>query len=61
VKNLLINYVSTSESVNEDLYDKVCDRISNAMLDFFLVENQNSKVACEMAVTTDFFRKMEAA
>ncbi|MCP4340853.1 MAG: hypothetical protein GY799_18685 [Desulfobulbaceae bacterium] len=61
MKNLRINFVITSNSVNEDHYNKVCDQISNAMLDSLLVENQNSKVACEMAVTTDFFRKMEAA
>ena len=61
MQNLLINFVITSKSVNEDYYNKVCDQISNAMLGSLLGKNQNNKVACEMAVTTDFFRKMETA
>ena len=57
MKNLRINFVITSNSVNEAHYNKVSDQISNAMLDSLLVENQNSNVACETAVTTDFFVK----
>ncbi len=61
MKNLLIHYVSTSESVNDDHYDKVCDQVSNDMLGSLLVENQYSKITCETTVATDVFRKMEAA
>ncbi len=61
MKNLRINFVITSNSVNEDHNNKVCGQISNTMLDTLLVENQSCKIACETAVTTDFFRKMEAA
>ena len=60
MKNLRINFINPSKAVNED-DNKVCDQISNAMLESLLVENKNSKVACEMAVTTDFFCKMETA
>jgi S-adenosylmethionine synthetase len=60
MKNLPINYVITFESVNEDHYDRVCDRLSNATLDAFPMEDHNSKVVCETAVTTDFCREMEA-
>ncbi|MGR3364009.1 MAG: methionine adenosyltransferase [Maritimibacter harenae] len=47
------NYVFTSESVSEGHPDKVCDRISDAVLDAFLTEDPYSRVACETFATTD--------
>ncbi len=42
----------TSESVTEGHPDKICDQISDAVLDAMLAEDPNSRVACECAVTT---------
>ncbi|MEO0915985.1 MAG: methionine adenosyltransferase [Pseudomonadota bacterium] len=47
------NYVFTSESVSEGHPDKVCDRISDAVLDAFLSEDPQSRVACETFATTE--------
>ena len=47
------NYVFTSESVSEGHPDKVCDRISDAVLDAFLTEDPQARVACETFATTD--------
>jgi S-adenosylmethionine synthetase len=47
------NYVFTSESVAEGHPDKVCDRISDAILDAFLTEEPNARVACETFATTN--------
>ncbi len=47
------NYVFTSESVSEGHPDKVCDRISDAVLDAFLAADPFSRVACETFATTD--------
>ena len=47
-----MNYLFTSESVSEGHPDKVCDQISDAILDEFLAHDANSKVACETLVTT---------
>ena len=44
----------TSESVSEGHPDKVCDQISDAILDACLKEDKNSRVACEVFVTTNF-------
>jgi len=46
------NYVFTSESVSEGHPDKVCDRISDAILDAFLTEEPNARVACETFATS---------
>lgn len=46
------NYVFTSESVSEGHPDKVCDRISDAILDAFLREEPHARVACETFATT---------
>ena len=46
-------YFFTSESVSEGHPDKVCDRISDAVLDAFLTEDPESRVACETFATTD--------
>ncbi len=45
-------YLFTSESVSEGHPDKVADQISDALLDEFLRQDPNSKVACETLVTT---------
>ena len=47
------NYIFTSESVSEGPPDKVCDRISDAVLDAFLSEEPNARVACETFATTN--------
>jgi S-adenosylmethionine synthetase len=47
------NYIFTSESVSEGHPDKVCDRISDAILDAFLAEEANARVACETFATTN--------
>ncbi|MDF0596683.1 methionine adenosyltransferase [Psychromarinibacter halotolerans] len=47
------SYIFTSESVSEGHPDKVCDRISDAVLDAFLSEDPYSRVACETFATTD--------
>jgi S-adenosylmethionine synthetase len=45
-------YLFTSESVSEGHPDKVADQISDALIDYFLAYDPNSKVACETLVTT---------
>jgi len=47
-----MSYLFTSESVSEGHPDKVSDQISDALLDEFLRQDPNSKVACETLVTT---------
>lgn len=47
------NYTFTSESVSEGHPDKVCDRISDAVLDAFLAEDPLARVACETFATTN--------
>ena len=44
------DYIFTSESVSEGHPDKVCDQISDAVLDAYLKEDSNSRVACETLV-----------
>ncbi len=44
------DYIFTSESVSEGHPDKVCDQISDAVLDAFLKEDPESRVACETLV-----------
>lgn len=45
-------YLLTSESVTEGHPDKVCDQISDAVLDTIMAEDPYGRVACETAVTT---------
>jgi S-adenosylmethionine synthetase len=47
-----MGYLFTSESVSEGHPDKVSDQISDALLDEFLKQDPESKVACETMVTT---------
>ncbi|MBX2816844.1 MAG: methionine adenosyltransferase [Saprospiraceae bacterium] len=46
------NYLFTSESVSEGHPDKVADQISDAILDAFLTQDPDARVACETLVTT---------
>lgn len=46
------NYVFTSESVSEGHPDKLCDRVSDAILDAFLAEEPSARVACETFATS---------
>ena len=45
------NYMLTSESVTEGHPDKLCDQISDAILDNILEKDPYGRVACETAVT----------
>lgn len=45
-------YLFTSESVTEGHPDKVCDRISDAVLDEVMAHDPNGRVACEVCCTT---------
>ncbi|MBM3488325.1 MAG: methionine adenosyltransferase [Alphaproteobacteria bacterium] len=47
------HYLFTSESVSEGHPDKLCDRISDAILDTYLTADPYSRVACETLVTTN--------
>ncbi|MGK2741889.1 methionine adenosyltransferase [Tepidicaulis sp. LMO-SS28] len=47
------NYLFTSESVSEGHPDKVCDRISDAVVDLYLKADPYSRVACETLTTTN--------
>jgi S-adenosylmethionine synthetase len=46
------HYLFTSESVSEGHPDKLCDQISDAVLDACIAEDPNSRVACETFTTT---------
>ena len=48
----MAKYLFTSESVNEGHPDKVCDQISDAVLDAILAQDENAHVACEVTATT---------
>ncbi len=45
-----MSYIFTSESVSAGHPDKVCDQISDAILDAYLAEDPNSRVACETMI-----------
>ena len=47
------NYLFTSESVSEGHPDKVCDRISDAVVDLYMAADPHSRVAIETLVTTN--------
>src|SRR2546427_10918938 len=47
-------YLLTSESVTEGHPDKVCDQVSDAILDAMLTQDPAARVACETAVTKGF-------
>jgi S-adenosylmethionine synthetase len=50
--HFMSNVLFTSESVTEGHPDKICDNISDAILDAILTEDPMARVACETAVTT---------
>ncbi len=52
--NYVMKNFFTSESVTSGHPDKICDNISDAVLDEFLSQDPESRVACECSVTTDF-------
>ena len=54
---MLKDYVFTSESVNEGHPDKVCDQISDAILDALLAQDPDSRVACEALIKTGHRRR----
>ncbi|MEK6755773.1 MAG: methionine adenosyltransferase [Bacteroidota bacterium] len=47
-----MTYLFTSESVSEGHPDKICDQVSDAILDALLAQDKYSRVACETFVTT---------
>lgn len=49
----MINYLFTSESVTSGHPDKVCDYISDSILDEALKQDKNSRVACETSISKD--------
>lgn len=53
MSKLLDEHIFTSESVSEGHPDKVCDQISDAILDACLQQDPDSRVACETLCTTD--------
>ena len=50
---LLKEYLFTSESVSEGHPDKICDQISDLILDIYLNADKDARVACETLVTTN--------
>ena len=53
-KTALKDYIFTSESVSEGHPDKVCDQISDSIVDKYLSLDPQARCAVETAVTTDF-------
>jgi S-adenosylmethionine synthetase len=47
-----MSYLFTSESVSEGHPDKICDQISDAVLDAIIAQDKSARVACESFVTT---------
>ena len=54
----MAKYLFTSESVTEGHPDKVCDQISDAVLDAIFEKDNNAHVACETCTTTDYIGVM---
>ncbi len=50
----LRDYIFTSESVSEGHPDKICDQISDAVLDLFLKKDPHSRLGCETYATSNF-------
>ena len=48
----MASYLFTSESVTEGHPDKICDQISDAVLDAVFAVDPNGRVACETAIST---------
>ena len=54
----MANYLFTSESVTEGHPDKICDQISDAVLDEIIAKDPNARVACETTVSTGLIHIM---
>jgi S-adenosylmethionine synthetase len=54
----MAKHLFTSESVTEGHPDKVCDQISDAVLDEILSQDKNAHVACEVTATTGMIHVM---
>ncbi len=54
MSKLTVNHVFTSESVSEGHPDKICDQVSDAILDACIKADPKSRVACETATSTNF-------
>ncbi len=54
MSKLIVDHIFTSESVSEGHPDKLCDLISDAILDECLKHDPKSRVACETAASTNF-------
>ena len=52
------NYLFTSESVTEGHPDKMCDQISDAILDAYIEKDSNARVACEVTATAGIISVM---
>jgi len=50
----MASYLFSSESVTEGHPDKVCDQVSDAVLDACLAQDPDSRVACETVTKTGF-------
>ena len=48
------SYLFTSESVTEGHPDKLCDQVSDAVLDAYIAQDPNCRVACETLAKTGF-------
>ena len=53
MKDIQDDFEFTSESVSEGHPDKVCDQISDTILDLFMEKDSDSRVACETLATTN--------
>ena len=53
MKYIQEDFEFTSESVSEGHPDKVCDQISDTILDLFMEKDSDSRVACETLATTN--------
>ena len=53
MSKIKVNHIFTSESVSEGHPDKICDQISDAIVDACFKDDPNSRVACETLTTTD--------
>ena len=53
-EEIMEKYLFTSESVTEGHPDKICDNISDGILDAIMAQDPMSRVACETSITTDF-------
>jgi hypothetical protein len=57
-KEIIMSYLFTSESVTEGHPDKICDQISDAILDAIIAKDPHARVACETTVSTGLIHIM---